>query len=271
MVSQYYGYTSQLMNKEILLQGILFDSKSSFMQGPAEAPPIIRDQLHSGASNYYSELGKEITTAVYEDLGDFKITDFNQIEAITLENLKKGKRLFTLGGDHSISYPVLKAFSKKIPEFQILHIDAHSDLYDNYEGDPFSHACPFARIMDSKLTAHLTQIGIRTLNPHQKAQAAKYNVTIQEMKDFDPSKLHLKDMPVYISLDMDAFDPGFAPGVSHHEPGGLSPRQVIDLFHTIKNPVIGADIVEYNPKRDLNGITAVLAAKMLKEIMALMF
>ena len=94
--------------------------------------------------------------------------------------------------------------SKKIPEFQILHIDAHSDLYDNYEGDPFSHACPFARIMDSKLTAHLTQIGIRTLNPHQKAQAAKYNVTIQEMKDFNPSNLNLKDMPVYISLDMDS-------------------------------------------------------------------
>jgi arginase len=258
------------MNKKILLQGILFDEKSSFMQGPAQAPPLIRKYFHSPSSNYFSETGKEITEETYEDLGDFKISRYQQIEKITSDNLQKGNHLLTLGGDHSITYPVLKALKEKHEEFQILHIDAHADLYDEFEGDPYSHACPFARIMNDRLASHLIQVGIRTLSRHQKKQAEKYKVALQEMKDFDASKLIFKDMPVYISLDMDAFDPGFAPGVSHHEPGGLSPRQVINLLHQIKNPVIGADIVEYNPKRDFNYITAALAAKMMKEIIALM-
>ncbi|WP_340201793.1 agmatinase [Ascidiimonas sp. W6] len=257
------------MNKKILLQGILFDEKSSYLQGPSEAPPIIREYLHSGASNYYAENGIEITSTLYDDIGDFEITAYDEIEKITTENLEKGNLLFTLGGDHSITYPVLKALHAKHKKFQILHIDAHADLYDNFEGDPYSHACPFARIMQDKLASHLTQIGVRTLNPHQREQAKKYGVEIQEMKDFDPTKIKLKDMPLYISLDIDAFDPAYAPGVSHHEPGGLSPRQVIDLLSQIKLPIIGADIVEYNPKRDLNGITAALCAKMMREMMAL--
>ncbi|XLS27860.1 agmatinase [Flavobacteriaceae bacterium M23B6Z8] len=258
------------MDKTIVVQGLLFDEKSSFMQGPAEAPPVIREYYHSGASNYYAENGIEADLKVFVDAGDFEIGEYQQIENISLQNLKEGKRLFTLGGDHSVTYPVLKAISSKYQNFQILHIDAHADLYDNFEGDKYSHACPFARIMQDKLATHLIQIGVRTLNAHQKEQASKYDVHVQEMKDFDPTALSFKELPLYISLDMDAFDPAFAPGVSHHEPGGLSPRQVIDLLHTIQLPIIGADIVEYNPKRDFHGMTAALAAKMMKEMIALM-
>lgn len=257
------------MNQKIVLQGLCYDDKSSFMQGPGEAPTIIREYYHSGASNYHAENGIEVGSNVFLDAGDFPIDEYSQIEHISLQNLQKGKQLFTLGGDHSIVYPVLKAVHSKYKNFQILHIDAHPDLYDEFEGDRHSHACPFARIMEDKIAAHLVQIGIRTLNPHQKEQAKKYGVDIQEMKNFDPGNLPLKDLPLYISLDMDAFDPAFAPGVSHHEPGGLSPRQVIDLLHGIKLPIIGADIVEYNPKRDFSGMTAALAAKMMKEMMAL--
>lgn len=257
------------MKKKILVQGIAFDEKSSFMQGPAQAPSLIREFFHSKSSNYFAENGKEITPDIYHDLGDFNITDFQQIEKIAAQNLEKGDYLFTLGGDHSITYPILKSLKQKHAEFQILHIDAHSDLYHEFDGDPYSHACPFARIMEEKLASHLIQVGVRTLNPHQREQIKKFNVAIQEMKDFDISKIVYKDMPVYISLDMDGFDPGFAPGVSHHEPGGLSPRQVINMLYNIKNPIIGADIVEYNPTRDHQNITAALAAKMMKEMLAL--
>jgi len=152
----------------------------------------------------------------------------------------------------------------------ILQIDAHPDLYDKFEDDKYSHACPFARIMENGFAARLVQVGIRTLNTHQAEQAKKYKVEIHQMKNLDLSKIPKFKNPLYISLDMDGFDPAFAPGVSHHEPGGLSSRQVINLIQSIEAEVIGADIVEYNPNRDFQNMTAFLAAKMMKEIIGKM-
>ena len=179
-------------------------------------------------------------------------------------------KILTLGGDHSITFPVIKALSKKYSSIDILHIDAHSDLYDHYEGDQYSHACPFARIMEGGFAKKLVQVGIRTLNPHQMEQAKKYNVEIHQMKDLDLSIIPKFKNPLYISLDMDGFDPAFAPGVSHHEPGGLTSREVIHLIQNIDAEIIGADIVEYNPDRDFHNMTAFLAAKMMKEILGKM-
>ena len=145
-------------------------------------------------------------------------------------------------------------------------LPAHGDLYDSFDGDPYSHASPFARIMENGLSQRLVQIGIRTLNEHQRQQAKLFNVEIIEMKDFDLHKLPIFKKPIYLSLDIDALDPAFAPGVSHQEPGGLSTREVLHIIHSIQVPIVGADIVEYNPKRDLNKMTAMVSAKLLKEI-----
>lgn len=255
------------MQDTIAIQGIQYDQKSSFQQGPAQAPALIRQSFHSGSSNYYSELGVLVQTENILDKGDFDIQNYEDIEKITLQHLQAGHRLLTLGGDHSITYPLLKAHSQFYENIQILHIDAHADLYHEFEGDPFSHACPFARIMEKKHATRLMQMGIRTLNPHQREQAQKFGVEVQEMKDWNISKIKFSKQPLYISLDMDAFDPAYAPGVSHHEPGGATARQVIDLIHRINVPIIGADIVEYNPTRDVGDITAALAAKMMKEFL----
>ena len=124
--------------------------------------------------------------------------------------------------------------------------------------------------MENRLANRLVQVGIRTLNTHQKEQAERFNVEIHQMKDFDLKRIPVFENPVYISLDMDGFDPAYAPGVSHHEPGGLSTRQVINLIQNINTEVIGADIVEFNPKRDFNNMTAYLVAKMMKEILGKM-
>lgn len=257
------------MNKtQITLQGILFDEKSSFLQGPALAPPLIRDAYNSPSANYYSESVMAITPDIWDDKGDFKVSDYFDIEIITSRNLTSNNPLITLGGDHSITYQLIKAFVQKYGPLNILHIDAHSDLYDAFEEDKYSHACPFARIMEENLATNLTQIGIRTLSEHQKQQAEKFGVQIIPMNEFkEELVLDLKG-PLYISLDIDAIDPAFAPGVSHHEPGGLSTRQLINFIQKIKNPIIGADIVEYNPTRDINGMTAMVSAKLLKEIAA---
>jgi len=160
------------MTKKITLQGILFDEKSSYLRGPALAPPLIRKAYHSDSANYFAENGMEILPELWEDKGDFEIKDYFDIEKITSENLQSESPLITLGGDHSITYPILKAYFKKYGAIDVLHIDAHADLYDDFEGDKYSHACPFARIMENKLANRLVQIGIRTLSKHQAEQAS---------------------------------------------------------------------------------------------------
>lgn len=254
----------------IVIQGILFDEKSSYAKGAASAPPIIREELYSDAYNTFAENGIDIKTLSIEDKGDFEIGDYTEIKNITDQNLREGEKLLTLGGDHSISFPVFEALSKKYPDLSILHIDAHADLYDEFEGDKFSHACPFARIMEAGLAKRLVQVGVRTLNTHQREQAKKFGVEIFEMKDIPRWEIPVFNSPVYVSLDMDALDPAYAPGVSHREPGGLSTRDVLDIIQRIKAPVIGADIVEYNPDRDIDGVTGVVAAKLMREILSLM-
>jgi agmatinase len=256
--------------QKVAIQGIQFDEKSSYQQGPKLAPPLIREALHSGSLNLFAENGISIEQDAVQDKGDFEISEYFDIEKITKKHLDSGHKVFTLGGDHSITFPIIKAHHKKYPKLDILHIDAHADLYDNFEGDPYSHACPFARIMENGFAVKLVQVGIRTLNTHQAEQAEKYQVDVHQMKDYDLNNIPTFKNPLYISLDMDGFDPAFAPGVSHHEPGGLSSRQVIDLLQSIDTEVVGADIVEYNPNRDFQNMTAFLAAKMMKEILVKM-
>ncbi len=256
--------------KKIFIQGIKFDEKSTFQKGPGLAPPVIRNALNCGSMNLFTENGISIDNSMIEDKGDFEISAYQEIEEITRNNLDLKSKIFTLGGDHSITFPIIKALNQIYPALDILHIDAHPDLYHEYENDKYAHACPFARIMENGYAKRLVQVGIRTMNTHQDEQAKKYKVEVHQMKNLDLTSIHKFKNPLYISLDMDGFDPAFAPGVSHHEPGGLSSRQVIDLIQSIDAEVIGADIVEYNPKRDFQNMTAFLAAKMMKEILGKM-
>ncbi len=256
--------------KTIGIQGIAYDDKSSFLKGAAKAPAAIRKTLHSGSSNYFTELGINVDTPQIADHGDFEVEEYFDIESITRNNLCKSNRLLTLGGDHSITYPVVKAFSQSYGALEILHLDAHSDLYHKFEGDPYSHACPFARIMEEGLATRLVQVGVRALTDHQREQIAKYQVEVHEMRNLG-SLLELQFAgPLYLSLDMDVFDPAYAPGVSHHEPGGLSPREALNIVQGLASPMVGADVVEYNPVRDNSEITAALAAKMMREILGKM-
>ena len=261
--------------ERVIFCGIPFDEHSSWMRGPAKAPKAIRKVMKSGSSNLCSENGTDLEEGNrLFDAGDINIKSGeaypegiqNEIEIL----LKENQPLLVLGGDHSITYPVIRAYSKKFNDLNILHIDAHSDLYDSFDDNPYSHASPFARIMEEKLVKRLVQAGIRTLNPHQREQAEKFGVEIIEMHEFKKALDIQFDGPVYLSLDLDAFDPAYAPGVSHLEPGGMSIRDVIGLIRNLHINLIGADIVELNPDRDVNSVTAMVAFKMLKEIAAKM-
>jgi agmatinase len=255
--------------------GIPFDEYSSFMRGSAGAPPIIRQMLHNGASNLFAENGINLDGHPrFLDLGDLTLPAGDatiaaidtQIDRLVTQQV----RILALGGDHAITYPVVTALSNKFDDLTILHLDAHPDLYDSYHGNRFSHACPFARILESGRVKKLIQVGIRGMNDLQRRQVKKFGVTCLEMKDFFADTPIELEGPLYLSLDMDVLDPAYAPGVSHHEPGGMSTRQVIRLIQSITVPIVGADIVEFNPDRDVNGITAAAAAKFLKEIAGMM-
>jgi agmatinase len=268
-------YSESLIPGSVAVVGIPFDAFSSFMHGAAHAPAQIRKVMHSGACNLCSESGIDLADRPeFIDLGDLDFDGesdaIESIEATTSDLLNRDIRLISLGGDHAITYPLLKSYHKKFGRLDIVHLDAHPDLYDRYDDNRFSHACPFARIMEERLASRLVQIGIRTLNPHQKQQAERFGteiITIPQLQN--AAKLRVKG-PLYLSIDLDVLDPAFAPGVAHHEPGGLTTRQLIDLIQQLQAPLVGADIVEYNPKRDFSDMTAMVAVKILKEVAARM-
>lgn len=257
--------------------GIPFDGNSSFLKGPALAPSRIRLMDTEGSANVFSETGNEILQGKnYLDLGDLSFQDMNPlavnavIKAKIKQELEHGSKIICLGGDHSVSFPIIEAYAERYKGLNVLHLDAHADLYDNYDNNPCSHASPFARIMEKGLLKSLTQVGIRTLTRHLKEQVKKFGVTVIEMKDFNYDFMKTLQSPLYISLDLDVLDPAFAPGVSHHEPGGLTTRELIQIIQTIPVSIVGADIVEYNPIRDINDITAMVAYKLFKELVSKM-
>lgn len=253
--------------------GLPLDENSSFLRGSALAPRKIMACLHSDSSNLSSETGFDLGASdKWQDAGDLELTSgataMAQIEAGVLAHLKQGEKVLCLGGDHSVSYPIVKAHATKYGALNVLHLDAHPDLYDNMQSNRFSHASPFARMLEDRIVKRLVQVGIRTLNPHQREQAQQFGVEIIEMRDLSAlEKLEFTE-PLYLTLDLDVLDPAFVPGVSHHEPGGMTTRELLNILHNIKTPLIGADLVEYNPTRDLQDVTGMVAAKFCKELIA---
>ncbi|HNF87319.1 MAG TPA: agmatinase [bacterium] len=256
------------------LLGVAFDQNSSYQRGAAGAPQRIRNAFFCDSSNLWSEnetnLGAE---GIFTDMGDIAPEPSQllaETERAAGQLYESGLKVIAFGGDHSVTFPLVKAAAKTHRNLSILHFDAHPDLYDDFEGNPHSHASPFARIMESGLAKRLVQVGIRTINGHQRAQAQRFGVevlTMQRWRDIFDVRW---DSPLYISFDMDCLDPAFAPGISHREPGGLSTREVLSIIQSLNADIIGADIVEYNPEMDINSTTDMVAAKVFKEIAAIM-
>ena len=256
----------------ISLLGVPLDANSSFMFGCAQGPAAIRGALHSASGNDATEASVHVT-ALLDDVGDVEITnevgsraDAAAITDAVRGQLAAGRQLISIGGDHSITYPILRAFGERHDQLTVVHIDAHPDMYDDLDGNPLSHASPFARALEDGCMTTLVQIGIRTATRHQLDQAARWDVVMvspRRLATFDPAAL---SGPVYLSVDLDGLDPSCAPGVSHHEPGGLTVREVLDVIDALPGPLVGADVVELNPTRDLIDMTAMVAAKLVKEI-----
>lgn len=265
------------MNVQPVLLGLPWDEHSSFLQGTALGPPAIRAALASASSNSWNEDVRDIAPLL-ADQGDLVLNGASDpgalISAKVAALLSRGFTPILLGGDHAVSWPILQGFRPSFPKLTVLHLDAHPDLYDSFEGDRQSHACPFARIMEERLCDRLVQVGIRTLNEHQQQQARRLGVEIIPARSgLEPALETIRALagPVYLSLDLDVLDPAFAPGIGHPEPGGLSTRELLSFIQAVpRGHLVGADLVDLNPVNDIRDLTARVAAKCIKELVGLM-
>lgn len=264
----------------IKVLGVPYDTHSSYLRGPALAPPVVRTALNNGSANWCTEDGRDFdpaTGADWTDLGDLELPDDVHaatalIRSAAAKAIADGSKLLSIGGDHLVTWPLVQAMADRYDDLTIVHFDAHPDLYDELDGDRYSHACPFARIMEEGKVGRLVQMGIRTMTPHQRKQADRFGVDVLEARDTEASVPALTG-PVYVSIDIDVLDPAFAPGMSHFEPGGWSTRQLLVALAQVSAQgveVVGADLVEINPDRDVHGLTAMVAAKLFRELLGLM-
>lgn len=261
------------MNGRVALLCVPYDASSSFLRGAAGAPARIREALWAEGGNPWTESGIDLRQAPLDDEGDLWFVEGEpgeeargRIEAAAESIAASGRRPLVLGGDHSITYPVLRGFRRHHPRLTVLHLDAHPDLYDAFEGDRYSHACPFARIMEEGLADRLVQVGIRSATGHQREQARRFGVETIEMRDWREGLPLRLEGPVFLSFDLDVLEPGLVPGISHREAGGLTVRQALGIIHALDAPLAGADLVEFNPANDPSGVTAAVCAKLVKEL-----
>ena len=264
---------------EAVLAGLPDDSRSSIRRGAAAGPEAVRRCYHGSCYNATTESGANLARQIL-DLGDWASgNSWEETRRLYRDSAQalfhKGAIPFFIGGDHAVTVPLVEALSVLDRPVHVIQIDAHPDLYPDYQGDPFSHACTGLRILEMEQVATLTQMGVRTMNAVQASQGERFGkrLRILEARELSgplpyPSEIPRR-APVYVTLDVDALDPAFAPGVSHPVPGGLTSRQLLDWVQGFPWHLVGMDVVEVNPGLDINGQTAVLAGRLLHEAMGM--
>jgi len=226
--------------------------------------------------NTCTERGVELVGLDAMDCGNLSISNrvkqaFSEIES-NVSNFIKSKSIpIVLGGDHSITMPCFKAALKHYPNLRLLYFDAHPDLYPDYDGDPYSHACSTYHIanLDGMSGDRITQVGIRASTPAQQALAKQSGIETIYAWEVEGFSYRNND-PVYLSFDIDVLDPAHAPGCGNPVPGGISSRQAFEMIQSIRAPIVAMDLVEVNPLLDPQGITALAAARVIIECLGMM-
>jgi len=255
-------------SSNIVLLGCPLDITSSFRNGSKFGPESLRRASWT-LETYSPYLDMDLEDIDLSDSGDLELPQGNLLESLDMIEEAAGdivgasRKPLLFGGEHLVTYPIMKGIRKRFPELQLVHFDAHCDLRDDYEGQKLSHATVMKRVAElGGITMH--QIGIRS-------------GTRQEFRELTPagSPAELKarlqpEIPVYISFDIDVFDPSLVPGVTTPEPGGLVFKEVMDYLQALKGAkIIGADLVELAPDYDTTFVSSVCAAKVAREIIML--
>jgi agmatinase len=271
---------------EIALIGVPFDGGTTYRPGPRFGPRHVRAQ--SAIIRPWNPILKLNPFAEHRvaDFGDLPVNPlsiedtFRRIEQGIAPVLDAGARCLCVGGDHSISLPILRAVAKKHGPVCLIQFDAHNDLWDEYFGSKYSHGTPFRRAFEEGLLQDggVLQVGLRGQvygeDDFDFARAHKVRmVTAEEFheKGMAPVRRHLQAFrrkPVYVTLDIDSVDPAFAPGTGTPQVGGFSSAQILELVRVLRGlDIIGADLVEVSPPYDNGELTSLLAANLLFELL----
>lgn len=224
------------------------------------------------------------------DIGDVAINPYDLKDSIRLieqaydDIVAHGCRPITLGGDHTIAWPILRALHKRYGKVAVVHVDAHADVNDTMSGEKIAHGTPFRRAVEDGLLdcAKVTQIGLRGTGYHAEDfdWCRQQGFTVVQAEScwnrslvalMDAVRMRVGDTPVYLSFDIDGLDPAFAPGTGTPEIGGLTVHQALQIIRGMKGlNIVGADMVEVSPPYDQAGTTALVAANLAFEMLCVM-
>lgn len=278
----FFKESDVLVAKSLNLLGFGFDGTACFRKGTKNGPDAIRS-VSTGIESYSPYLDDDLEDRNnLFDLGNLPVGSSDDQEAnwnlanealyelLEKVNLKEdGIKLLTLGGEHSISYVPIKAYLDTYRDLVLLHLDAHADLRDGYEGYHFSHASIIRRCLDHMTENHsLIQYGIRSGTKEEYLWMNKNKTIKKSLDEFISSVAAIDDQrPIYLTLDLDYFDPSFLPGTGTPEPGGETFHSFIKLIKILKNKnFVGADVVELSPEIDSSGNSDVFATKVVREL-----
>ena len=269
---------SDYKNAHYVICGVPYDGTSCFRKGSAFAPNEMR-QVSYNFETYNSFFDFDLDYVAIHDFGNLEVAE--DVDT-TLELVSRhadtfvmdGKIPVMLGGEHSVTLPFVGACKKKYPDLSVVVLDAHLDLRDEYEGETNSHACISRRILDEVKDKYVS-VGIRSGAQDEYTYASENGIKVFSTEDVFNSGieniiLEIRKVisgPVYLSIDMDAIDPAFAPAVGTPEPYGLTPRDVREIIAAFAADIVGFDLVEIAPSYDSGG-TAILGAKLVRDFIA---
>lgn len=254
--------------------GLPFDSTCSNRPGTRFASNEIRYASY-GLEEYSPMLNEELNSTSFYDAGDLNLPFGNPHDALfIIKNcanniINDNKFIFGVGGEHLVSLPLIQAAYQKYPNMILVHFDAHADLRQEYLGQKLSHATVIRRVLDDISSNNLIQIGIRS-GEKEEFLFMNENKTLCQTNDEIIKKLNEYNLniPIYLTIDLDVLDPSIFSGTGTPEPGGMTYKELIEKLMLFKNKnVIGIDVVELSPHYDISGVSTVVAAKIIRELL----
>ena len=275
---QFIGFHTPYQDAKVVLVGIPFDGTTSFRPGTRFAPSAIRPDSY-GLETYSPYLDLDLEDYLLCDLGDIDLPFGNtpcaleEIRKVANQLASDDKKPLIVGGEHLVSLPIIETLAKQYPDLFIIHFDAHTDLREDYMGQPLSHASVMRRAWEIIGDNRIFQFGIRSGTKEEFTWAKDHTC----LHPFDLEGLEeivdlLKDRPVYLSIDLDVLDPSIFPGTGTPEPGGVSFNTLINSFKQLSklNQLVGADVVELSPHYDLSGVSTAVCCKVVREVALLL-
>lgn len=261
-----------------VIYGMPMDYTVSFRPGSRFGPGRIRE-ASIGLEEYSPYLDRHLEEVAYHDAGDILFPFGNAAKSLDLiegyldKLLKDGKFPLGLGGEHLVTWPIIKAFHKVYPDLALIHIDAHADLREQYEGEVLSHSTPVRKACGLIGAKNVYSFGIRSGMREEFQFARESGMTLEKYDVVEPLKKYLPELagrPVYVTIDIDVLDPAYAPGTGTAEAGGISSKELLEAIHLIAKSdlnVVGADLVEVAPPYDSGEQTSIAASKFIREML----